>query len=509
MSTTTPPHTEETTTVLSPVEESIAAKPVEKFATLVGYTPAPADTVEPTEELLLSPEDLELPDDISTKRPLWENPWAKMGLVSALTALAALIAWGSFHTFNTASHRATQPIVPEEEEPEVAVETEQDGEVGRLKTVAALGSQAQEIQATTDPTNQADPTATMPHSPAPTTGASTSTTTQPQPTTTTTYRPSSPAPAPPPPAARSAPASAAPSGVGSAGSIAQKDPDEVWTTSRSLGSYGVIPVTSNTSASVSSPPSPTVPDTVMPEFSPRVAQQNSQVFADEQAILTGTPRQMFDVAAGQTLQGEMVTPVLWAPDVPEDQQPRQFAMRLNHPLLGTNGAEVLPAGTDIILIRQSMTDSGFTQMQVVGAIPPGGDQNDFIPLPGEQMVVMNGNGEPLVAQEISNVSGQVARLDRNLATIGAISALGEFITRSDETTTTNLFTSTTTSDRPGLNPATIAGSMARGAFEPLQEQWVDRNESRIDELLSRSRVWFIEPGTEVSIFVLDTFSLLR
>lgn len=483
------------------------------LAQLVGYESEPSSVAVPsidTEQPLL--DDADFHEPLKAKRPVWENPFAKAGLIAGFTGFVAALILIGLNIFQSPARFANQPQVqPQPEEaPEIDPEA-LDPELGRMKTVAAVGNQAHEIQAASDPrfattegTDSVPPQATTPppRTASPPVAATAPTYSAPSPSR---YSP----PSAPRPTPRPAAAPVSPVITTATSTMEKRDPAEIWESSRAVGSYGVVPVA--VSSAVGSPLIDTMPSPS--STAPVQLAQNSwdeQLYrSDEQAILSGAQRYSHTIAAGAAVRGELVTPVIWAPDLPAEEQPQRFAMRIDEPLVDASGMEVFPAGTQLMLVSGGMTDSGFMDLSVVGAIPPGRNQSGFVPLPGGVLTVTDDDGEPLVAEEISNVRGQVARLDRNLAMMGALSGLGEFVTRPDETTTTTNFRSTTSSENPDLNPLTILGSMARGAFEPLQAQWTDRNESRIDELLSRSRVWYLGSGTEVTVYAQDTFSVMK
>ncbi|WP_245602866.1 TrbI/VirB10 family protein [Gloeothece verrucosa] len=45
------------------------------------------------------------------------------------------------------------------------------------------------------------------------------------------------------------------------------------------------------------------------------------------------------------------------------------------------------------------------------------------------------------------------------------------------------------------------GAVLEGGFEPLSDQIKKRNDSEIDELRDRERLWYLNPGTKVQIQV--------
>ncbi|MEO1144139.1 MAG: hypothetical protein AAFY26_00855 [Cyanobacteria bacterium J06638_22] len=458
---------------------------------------------------LLDPEDLQ-EEEVTPKRPLWENPFAKAGLVFSGTGVVALGIILTVNAFNNVTSRPEAPGVEEPTEEEVVESAEvEDEEVGRLKTIAALGNQADEIQAAA----AADPLEEGPEAIE----------TQPQEDETPPARASAPEQTRPP-ATRPAraPQPVAPPERYGANRQAETaalppepvDPREAWHTATSVGSYGTIsPVISEAAETEQAEPTASPVADSEPtsgEIVNTLHANNASVQSDFRAILNGEERLQHEVVAGQEIEGILSTPIMWSAELEANAQPQQYAIQLTEPLLDAQQQPLLPEGTLLVVTQQGITDSGFVDLYVVGAIPPNATIDDMIPLPGDAFLIADDDGEPLLAEELSNSGDAIAALDRQLALFGGLQGFGEFVTSAEESiTVSSNFQSQSSERRPDLNPLTAFGSIARGAFEPLQEQVLERNRERMSELVGRSRVWYIEPGEELEIFVLSNFSVMQ
>ncbi|MEO1561008.1 MAG: conjugal transfer protein TrbI, partial [Cyanobacteria bacterium J06632_19] len=55
------------------------------------------------------------------------------------------------------------------------------------------------------------------------------------------------------------------------------------------------------------------------------------------------------------------------------------------------------------------------------------------------------------------------------------------------------------------NRENIFGAVLEGGFEPLTQQILKRNQQALQELQKRGDVWYVKAGTEVQVFVNQSF----
>jgi hypothetical protein len=464
------------------------------LAALTGYSDEPVTPqVSNSPSPLLDPEDFE-PDPVpTTQQPLWSNPWAKAGFVgSGLALLIGLVALFLHSvqgpTGTPVAETETTPVA--ETVPLTALPPDADAEeIGRLKTVGALGTQTQALKA-----EKAQPVAAAPTTvslkavtttPAPMPPAPTSRPTPaytPPPTYSTPVRSNSVAPAPPlssPPAVRT-------------------NPVEQWQTAVALGSYGQVSYDSGTTA-IAPPPSNT-------SAGPK-ADTTSQVRyeADAAAILSGIPSQVASILAGSQAAATLSTPVVWAQDLDNTQQPQRFGLQLIEPLLAADGVIALPAGTQLVTQVDTISSSGLVQLSVIAVVRPSPSGNQVVPVPPGALLIQGTQGNPLMASQYNTEGDRLAGLDAGVALMGALSQVGEILNRpTSQTSTGSVFYSSSTTTNPAPN---ILGAALEGGFDALHEQVSERQEQQIEAILSRPHVWYIPAGQPVQVFTGTSFEV--
>jgi hypothetical protein len=175
----------ETETPLSETDE------LSHLAALTGYSEEPVTPAVPSTHgsALLDPEDFETGSDPITQPQLWSNPWAKAAFVGSGLAIAIGLVALFLHSVHAPSKSPvadeTTPAVEAPIDPTTHADAD-PSEIGRLKTVEALGSQAEALKA-----EKAQPEPTLP-------------------TITTTPIPATAVASPPPPVIHPAPVTYAP-----------------------------------------------------------------------------------------------------------------------------------------------------------------------------------------------------------------------------------------------------------------------------------------------------------
>jgi hypothetical protein len=459
-----------------------------KFANLTGYQAQSSSTGAVTSSNdtipLLDAEDIE--DDHhagTTKTQIWSNPFAKLGVVGIVFAIAiAGIAFFIASANHLKSSEVASTPTPVADASPSATPTDQ---VGDLKTQTALETQANALQ-----NAKAQPVSNS---------SSNAPTTLPSPAAQSSRTPQYSSPPPEAPA----PSSFHSSGAGSA-QAQHVDPMQAWQTAQQLGSYGQI-----TYASIQAPSSDNgSTSSASPVSAADTDYQQQQYQSDEDAIINGTSRQFSRISTGTIATGSLETPLIWAQDLDASQQAQKLAMTLSQPLAGADGSVALPSGSVLILAINGVDESGLVSLSAVGAIVQKDNTQKLISLPPGALTVEGTNGRPLLAQQYNGVGRQIAHMDRSLALMGGLAGLGQFVTSPTSSTLSQSLTSTiSSSTNRKVNAGTIIGSILNGAFGSLQQQVSQRDTQQIQSLQSRPNVWYVPEGQPLQVFVNSSFEV--
>lgn len=400
-------------------------------------------------------------------------------------------------------------------------------EISRLKTVTALGSQAQIIkQAPKTPARfLPSPDKSKPAKP-PTQVARTPsvspTVVERNPTVVTPPAPSyTPVRQMISPAERS-PEFARP--IASPVSPAQPiDPDQAWQKALAVGSYGQS--SDHTIASTAQPmPTPDqstrlVDDNLrsQEEAIPKPQElivtrtvndtQQSRYEADEQLLLYGIPRHTVSITPGAISTARLLTPVVWAQDLKAEQQPQRFVLQSSQPIYGTDGSVALPAGSQMVAKVDAVSQSGMMQLSVVQAVVPTSNGNQVIEIPSGTMFIAGESGQPLVAKNHSPQGGEVAKRDITIALMGALGQVGSLLNRpSNQTTTTSPYLSTTSISNGQSN---LLGGILEGGFGKLADRISQRQQQQVEEILQRPNFWYVPAGQTIQVFTAAPVEVTR
>ena len=474
---------------------------------------APAE--EPENTALLDEEDLRESEETTakTKTPLWSDPFAKGAFVSILMASGVgsvgLLLWSINGNWSnqaensqiTASQpKATPPVDP------------QQAEIGRLKTIAALSSQSQTMQQDVNPAPSPGPT-TVPHRLPRTAPPVRTESAPPPPITSRLPRSYTPVvrPASFPPETSSHQASAAP--------ITPVEPMEAWQQALTAGSYGQVssspvpqPVETPTveTAMVETPTiAPPEADQTAIAPSPETAQlassEQNRYDADVAAILSGRPSHTSSILPGTTTTATLSTPIMWAQDLEDNEQPQRFGVQLSEPLLAADGSVAFPAGSQMIARITTISESGMVQLAIVAVVAQTDHGNELINVPAGAILIAGEDGKPLVAEDYQPDRHHLARRDAQIALMGALGQAGTLLNRSEtESTTTSPYLSSTSITNSQTN---IVGGLLEGGFNALLEQAQQRQEQEVEDILQRPHIWFVPAGQPVQVFVNSSFQV--
>lgn len=501
-----------------------------ELAAMTGYQVEPSpgrSNNTKANESLLDDEDLEdFETNSKTTIPLWSNPLAKTALVSALMATGlgsvGLFIWSLNGNWNKNLADSNPATVDSEATPKPNPD---QAEISRLKTVTALGSQAQIIKQAPKtparflPSPDKSKTAKPPAQVARTSSVS-PTIVERSPTVVAPPVPSyTPVRQTILPAERS-PEFARP--VAPVSPAQPVDPDEAWQKALAVGSYGQSSdrtIAAAQSIATSEQPAQLIDDSprsqeeVIPApQEPTVGatvgdNQQSRYEADEQALLSGIPRHTVAITPGEIATARLMTPIVWAQDLKAEQQPQRFVLQSSQPIYGTDGSVALPAGSQMVAKVDAVSNSGMMQLSIVQAVVPTSNGNQVIEIPAGTMFIAGEGGQPLVAKNHNPQGGEVAKRDITIALMGALGQVGSLLNHpSNQTTTTSPYLSTTSISNGQSN---LLGGILEGGFGKLADRVSQRQQQQVEEILQRPNFWYVPAGQSIQVFTAASVEVTR
>ena len=509
-----------------------------ELAAMTGYQvePPPGKSQNSqTTATLLDNEDLEdLEANSRTTTPLWSNPLAKTALVSTLMAAGLGSVGGFIWSLNGNWNKTLNEPKPIAADNEATPKTDpSQAEISRLKTVTALGSQAQIIKQAPRTPVRILPSPDKSKAVKPPARAAT-------PPATSTVERSPIAIAPPAPTYTPVRQAISPiterlpefSKPIAAPSSPPVEPHEAWQKALAVGSYGqgsdreIASAAQSTVASdqpaqlVDDNPrsqeeiSPIPQETAVPlelrsalSTRPVIDNQQSRYEADVEALLSGVPRQTFAIMPGAIATARLMTPVVWAQDLKAEQQPQHLALQLSQPIYGADGSVALPARSQMIAKVDAVSNSGMMQLSVVKAVVPTSNGSQVVEIPAGAMVIAGEGGQPLVAKNQNPQRGEVARRDIEIALMGALGQVGSLLNRpSNQTSTTSPYLSTTSISNGQTN---LLGGILEGGFSKLADRISQRQQKQVEEVLQRPNFWYVPAGQTIQIFTTSSVEVSR
>ena len=486
------------------------------------------------------------PEPVQSERPFWKLPVPKLVLIgSALVpvfALAGVFIAGSRQGDTPGTTTTTaEPDQAETQPQTVEAELEEArAEIAALKAQMALEDQGV-VQTTT---SGAPPRpATTPTSPAPAAVATPPRPT-PQPATsapppTISARPASPAvsyPAPAPrpqPAVSTTPVTARPSAV-SATSAPAVDPTERWQQLAQVGSYGSLPIPEEVAEPVAasepiaqaqfayatSRPAPvSSPETMaandLPNFSAAEspdlqgtdAMDEGSLAADdgetittldiltaEEARILQPPALPASLVAGTQSTGSLTTPVI----LDSTTAGNNLLVVLSEPLVDSQGQVAIPAGGELVVQVEAVSDNGLVQLSATQAIWNDQGHARELMLPQGVIQIRGQGGMPLKAEAHDDISPGIAAMDAGQFALGSIRRASELYTRPNTRVETGSGSTVVTSENPAPN---VLAGVLEGGTDAILDTITERNQRAIDELEQRPRIAYIEAGRPVQVFV--------
>lgn len=463
------------------------------------------------------------PHENKTERSLAKKPLPKLGLVAVgLLGVFGIGGLALSSMMGVKKPNFTNPLTkPSTENKTSIVDKKADeNQSGQLKTQLAIASQAEDLKAIDERSNDKKSEAVKPgekdkkNTPTPTPSPT------PQPvnsTPTTSYRPPPPTPVaysppvrspspPPPPLAHPLPS---PSPVASPlppvplnQSAAQPvDPVEQWNRLAMLGSYGrvggtdeAIPQTGQVSAPVGNQAQPVNAAMIQQIPSPVINVE------DENRVLRGITVKR--LVPGTVAAASLSTSLVWSE---ESQTESRFVVTLAESLVDVDGNEAIRAGQQIVFSVTAVDSNGLVTVTAVRLIDEQGVETS---LPPGAITVQRNSENPLVAEGFFDPGGDIASMDLGIAGLGTIAKIGEILNRPKQQQQQSISgsqISTTTSSTTG--DPNIIGALMEGAATPVLESIQKRNQEAIERLSEQKNVWFLPVGESVQVVVTKAFDL--
>ena len=202
---------------------------------------------------------------------------------------------------------------------------------------------------------------------------------------------------------------------------------------------------------------------------------------------------------GLNAAGQVITPVAWAQDI----QSTAGSIELTEDLI-SNGSVIMPAGTQLTVALDEMSASGMMRLTVTSIILPEAGY-EHMQIPTAAITIQGAGGQVLMAKDISGVDGELRRIDRNQALLGALGTVGSILNRPSSSINTvgvGGASSSTTYSSPN-----ILGAILEGSANTMIAQRAARNQQRAAALQQRPAVWVLEQGTEIEIFISEAVNI--
>lgn len=203
---------------------------------------------------------------------------------------------------------------------------------------------------------------------------------------------------------------------------------------------------------------------------------------------------------GQQAQAVLTTPIALPIDLRNTNDEFIFTVSLTEPLQNPQGEDVLSEGSTVVFAIQSV-QSGIVSSRAVAVISDGQEY----PVAGEALQIRTRNGSPIIAQLKDNYGSEIAKRDGVTFVMGALSQAGELANRATSTSTYSGLGGVSSSST--YNQPNYVGAILEGGFGPLAEQWQQRNQQAISEMKNLSRLWWLDAGLPVQVWVTRSVEL--
>ena len=300
------------------------------------------------------------------------------------------------------------------------------------------------------------------------------------------------------------------------------DPMEEWAKISRLGSYGSSLITANSDKEVSEStidntiqeqPKQIIPSATLVKaaYTTQTSNNNElEPLHTEEAAIIGYENN-YQLQVGKSVDGKLLTPLIWSKHQSKNsfQQSKNksksenFVIELEQPLNTRDGFVVLPKGSQVVAQINNVNQGGLVELQATQVLING---QEYI-LPPSAIAIRGNSGKPLVASRFNSKKGKIARRDAQTFAVGSLAKVGKVLNqpKEQEISTSSGFGGTNSFSSVRRSRENILGAVLEGGFEPLTQQIIKRNQQALQELQKRGDVWYVKAGTEVQVFVNESF----
>ncbi|AFY54277.1 Bacterial conjugation TrbI-like protein [Rivularia sp. PCC 7116] len=301
------------------------------------------------------------------------------------------------------------------------------------------------------------------------------------------------------------------------------DPMEEWTKISRLGSYGssVINANSDKQASESTidntiqeQPKQIIPSATLvktADYTTQTSNNNElEPLHTEETAIIGYENN-YQLQVGESVDGKLLTPLIWSKHQSKNsfQQSKNksksenFVIELEQPLNTRDGFAVLPKGSQVVAQINNVNQGGLIELQATQVVIDG---KEYI-LPENAIAIRGDGGKPLVASRFNSKKGEIARRDAQTFAVGSLAKVGKVLNQPKEQqiSTSSGFGGTNSFSSIRRGRENILGAVLEGGFEPLTQQILKRNQQALQELQRQGDIWYVKAGTEVQVFVNESF----
>lgn len=443
-------------------------------------------------EVELSPE----PEEVVTVKSLHQKAWPKATVVGAclflIFGILASMIGGTLNTVNS-------PPSKTKSAPEAAIATEEESEMGELKTKNFLTSQSQELSSLNK--RRVKPKLKPIQSPAPTYS-------RPVERIVEVNRPAPPAPVfTPKPTPKPIPVASSPLPQQAPSTANTPDPSEQWKLIANAGRLGGTSPISSSQPTESSASNSTASSsnlqvaTRVPETRARStlsSNTNRDDLPTAPSRQTQSRNDLRLLVVGTKAAGKLETPIAWSGSLKKSN--RKFILHLKDPLKAADNSTIIPKGAKLIAQISRADEAGLVQMTAVSVML---DRINEKPLPEDAILILGKKGQPLQAR-ITNINN--VGKDMNVALLKGVAKAADLVNQATSESTFSSkgegFIRTSSTNRRRNYPA----SFLNGLTESMSEQTQSRTQQAISNMQSQPRVFALNQGTEIQIFVNQSFS---
>jgi hypothetical protein len=298
---------------------------------------------------------------------------------------------------------------------------------------------------------------------------------------------------------------------------------EEWTKISRLGSYGSSVITVNSEDQTSES---TIDNTVQEQskqiipsatlvqaayYTNQTSNNNElEPLHTEEAAIIGYENN-YQLQVGESVDGKLLTPLIWSKHQNNnlDQQSKNksksenFVIELEQPLNTQDGFVVLPKGSQVVAQINHVNQGGLVELQATRVVIDG---KEYI-LPPNAIAIRGDGGKPLVASRLNSKKGEIARRDAQTFAVGSLAKVGKVLNqpKEEQISTGSGFGGTNSFSSIRRGRENILGAVLEGGFEPLTQQILKRNQQALQELQRQGDVWYVNAGTNVQVFVNQSF----